>query len=87
LTIPVLTIGVPSAQTSGIPTAFESFERTSTYYLMINGNLNKVRLKKKKIIEALGHKSEVEVYIKQEKIDLGSEVGLKDLLNYYDSLK
>jgi len=74
------------AQTPGIPTVFESFERTSSYYLLLNGSLNKVRLKKKKIIEALGHKSAIEGYIKKEKIDVGSEEGLKLLLSYYDTL-
>jgi hypothetical protein len=74
------------AQTPGIPTVFESFERTSTYYLLINGNLKKVRLKKKKIIEALGHKPEIEGYVKKEKIDLGSEDGFKTLLSYYETL-
>jgi len=65
----------------------EQFFPSIKYYIMLNGNLNKVKLKKKKIIEVLGHKSAIEEYAKKEKINFSSEEGLKLLLNYYDSLQ
>lgn len=73
-------------QTPGIPTVFEKFSPTKNYYLMVDFELNKTKLKKKSIIELLGHKTEIEKYLKQEKININSESGLIRLLNYYESL-
>jgi len=73
-------------QTPGIPTVFEKFSPTKDYYLMVDGNLTKTKLKKKSIIALLGYKTEIEKYLKQEKINITSESGLIRLLNYYESL-
>ena len=53
---------------------------------MLGDNLNKVKLKKKSIIELLGSKTELEKYLKQEKINVSTESGLISLLNYYETL-
>jgi hypothetical protein len=73
-------------QTPGIPTVFEKFSPNKNYYLMVDSNLTKTKLKKKSIIEILGYKTEIEKYLKQEKINVSSEDGLIRLLNYYESL-
>lgn len=73
-------------QTPGIPTVFEKFSASKEYYLMLGANLNKVKLKKKSIIELLGSKTELEKYLKQEKINVSTESGLISLLSYYETL-
>ena len=73
-------------QTPGIPTVFEKFSASKDYYLMLGANLNKVKLKKKSIIELLGSKTELEKYLKQEKINVSTESGLISLLSYYETL-
>jgi hypothetical protein len=72
-------------QTPMRPTVFEKFVPSSEYYIMIDGNITPIKLKKKKIIEALGMKSEIDSFIKKEKINLSTEKGLVKLLNYYES--
>ena len=73
-------------QTTGIPTVFEMFAETIEYYIMIEGDLSKVKTKKKSIIEVLGYKSELESYIKKEKLNLNSESDIRNLIAYYESL-
>lgn len=72
-------------QTPMNPTVFEKFVPNAEYYLMIDGDLTQIKLKKKKIIEALGHKSAIEAYVKENKIDLSQEIGIKALLQQYES--
>jgi hypothetical protein len=73
-------------QTPGAPSVFEKFSRSKNYYLLKDSDLSKVRIKKKSVIAVLGHKSELEQYLKQKKINLNSESALITLLNYYESL-
>jgi len=73
-------------QTPGVPTKFEKFSVTEQYYLMINGKLSTIKLKKKDITALLSNKSEVDKYLKKEKSNLKSESEVIKLVKYYETL-
>ncbi len=67
------------------PTVYEKFIPSSEYYLMVNGQLSPVKIKKKKIIEVLGYKSEIERYLKQAGMSLNNEQNLVKLLSFVET--
>lgn len=72
-------------QTPIHPKAFERFVPRMEYYLMTDGRLVSVALKKKKVIKALGHNAEIEQYIKEHNLTLKKESDLIQLLEYYEA--
>ena len=62
------------------------FAKQITYYLMADGKLQLTKLRKKKILELLGHKKELESVIKHNRLDIQTEEGLTQLLDYYESM-
>ncbi|MEN8248224.1 MAG: hypothetical protein ABFS32_04785 [Bacteroidota bacterium] len=73
------------AQTPGVPTVFERFATTVTYYMMKRGLLVKIKLKKKTILRLLDDNPNIEEYSKKEKISFNSESDVIKLLKYYES--
>jgi len=72
------------SQTPGVPTVFTKFATTKEYYIMLERNLSKTKLKKKSVISILNFKSQLENYIKQEKLNLNKESDMVLLLTYYE---
>jgi len=60
------------------------FERKEDYYFIKNGKLQNIKFKKKSIIKYLGHKKELERYIKDNKLKLNRLNDLKKVLTFYE---
>lgn len=65
---------------------FKRFDEYENYYFLVEGELTTVRLNRKKILKELEHSSELEKFAKDNKIDLGTEVGVRRLLAYYETI-
>lgn len=65
---------------------FKSFYDKGDYYFLIDGELSPIKLREKKILDALGHGSELQKYAKENDIDLGTEEGIRKILPYWESL-
>ena len=72
-------------QTPLNPTVFEKFVAQSDYYLMLEGLLHPVKIKKKKIMALLDHKQEIEKYIKENNLNLNTTEDVIKLLAYYET--
>lgn len=69
-------------------TAVKSIVETPAYYLVIDGQLTKIKKDKKAIMGALGKKSaELDKYITENKINVKEDGSLAKLIQYYDSIK
>ena len=73
------------AQTPIYPTEFEKFVNQTEYYLMIDGNLSSITLKKKKVVKVLGHSADIEQFTKKNNLNLKKEGELIQLLKYYET--
>jgi hypothetical protein len=73
------------AQTSIQPAAFEKFIPRVEYYIMTDGSLASIALKKKKVIKVLGHNAEIEQYIKEHSLTLKKESDLIQVLKHYEA--
>ena len=60
---------------------------TLKYYLIVDGSSNLVRLKKSSLIDQLENQSELEKYVKKNKLKIKNEETAIQLLEYYTSLK
>ncbi len=67
------------------PEVHERFVATTHYFLMIDGQIFPIKLKKKKIIGVLGNKTAIEKYLEQENLNLNNEGDLVRLLVYYEA--
>ena len=66
-------------------TTTQKFLPTVDYYLVINGQIEGISIRKKKIIKILGHEKEAEAFLTQNNNPVKSEKDLIQLLNYYDA--
>jgi len=73
------------AQTPIYRTPFEKFVPHLDYYIMTDGSLASIALKKKKVIKVLGHNAEIEQYIKEHNLTLKKEFDLIQLLKHYEA--
>ena len=62
----------------------QRFRQVSTFYLLKNGNLIALRLKRNKILKALGHREEIGEFVKTNQIDIESVEGLIQVLAFYE---
>lgn len=60
------------------------FEKKIEYYFIKEGKLQNVKLKKKSLYAFLGHKKEIESYLKKNKLKITKESDLKKALNFYE---
>ncbi|MCX2480323.1 hypothetical protein OQY15_14575 [Pedobacter sp. MC2016-15] len=68
-------------------TATKSFEEITRYYIYKDGKGTAVKKDKKAILAALGNKqSELETYIKAEKLNLKNDADVVTLITYYNTL-
>ena len=74
-------------ETPGKTQVNKRFMRRNTYYISENGQFQKIRLKKKNLIQVLDHPKEVEKYIKKEKLKFNSEEELIQLMKFYSNLE
>lgn len=62
------------------------FNTKYVYYLIAHGEANKVSLKKKKLLEALGRKKEMSTIIDSGQLKTNTVAHLKEILQYFESL-
>ncbi|PHN02021.1 hypothetical protein [Flavilitoribacter nigricans] len=75
-----------TVQNVGQTVEFKRFFPKVDYYLMQNGELKTIKPNKKTLIKLLGHKKELEAYIKEHKLDLESAPDLNKLLTFAETL-
>ncbi|HEX9651226.1 MAG TPA: hypothetical protein VGA21_11740 [Cyclobacteriaceae bacterium] len=63
------------------------FVNLEEYFLLVEGELISIKLKKKKILNELEHSNQLEIYVKENKIDIETESGLRKILAYYETIK
>jgi len=61
------------------------FKMVTTYYLLHDGKIQKVRMGKKKILELLDHQKEIMAFVKAQKLKLNSPSGLVSVLGYLEA--
>ena len=79
-----------TANTVGRTEVFQRFMPLKEYYLVTStgaSGIQQLKLNKKKLIQTLGHKKELESFIKKEKIDISTEDGLVSLVEYWGKLE
>jgi len=64
---------------------FKRFKPDRKYFVMTDGSPQPVSMRKKKIIELLGHEKEIERFAKTERIKIDTEEGLSTLLAFYEA--
>ena len=62
------------------------FFKKNNYYIVEGEDLRSLKLSKKGIISALGHKSELESFIKKNKYKVDNDAHLREILAYYEKL-
>lgn len=62
------------------------FEKRFEYYFIKGDELKNVKWKKKSILSYLGHKKEIEAFLKKNKLKLTSDNGIRQTLIYFESL-
>lgn len=62
----------------------QRFVNDYTYYIMIDGDLHPVALRKKNFLKVLGGGKEIESFIKENDIDFSSEKDVIRLVEFYD---
>ena len=76
---------VKTIQNVGQTITNRRFNRKDTYFFLIDGEYSAVRLKKKEVINRLGHKKELEAFIKDNKLKMKKDEDYEVLLAYYES--
>ncbi len=64
---------------------YRKFMPKFVYYLMHDGQLTPLRLRKKYLLNLIGQEQEVEVFLRREKLDIETEEGLSRVLAHLDT--
>lgn len=75
-----------TVQNVGDTVEFKRFHKKVDYYLMQNGDLKTIKNNKKSLIKILGHKKELESFIKEHKLNLDSGTDLNKLFTFAETL-
>ncbi|MCB0633535.1 MAG: hypothetical protein R2824_09130 [Saprospiraceae bacterium] len=79
-------ISEKTIQNVGETVAFKRFFTKVEYYMLQGGELKAIRNNKNSIIKLLGHKKELEAFIKENKTDFDSVSDLKKLFTFAETL-
>lgn len=79
-------ISEKTVQNVGDTVKFKRFYKKVDYYLLQNGELKTINPNKKQLIKVLGHKKELESFIKENKLDLESAADLNKLFTFAETL-
>jgi hypothetical protein len=64
--------------------ASQKFLPTLDYFLITNGQLENISIRKKRIIKILGHEDEIETFLEKNNNSLKTEPELIQLLGFYE---
>ncbi|MEM9721832.1 MAG: hypothetical protein AAGA10_21375 [Bacteroidota bacterium] len=72
-------------QNVGKEVIMERFSGKTTYYILAQGEMVRVKGKRKKTLAELGKASEAEKFVKKEGLNLKTDVGMIQLVRFYDA--
>ena len=72
-------------QNVGKEVVVERFNGNSTYYILAQGEMVRVKGKRKKTLAELGRASDAEKFVKSEDLNLKTDAGMIELIRFYDS--
>ncbi len=81
------TISEHKTETPGKTLTIKRFAPKNRYFMLENAKLVIFKLKKKNVIQQLGHKKEIETFLKKNKIKVESLEGIVKLLEYVEGLE
>ena len=79
-------ISEKEVQDVGKTVMMKRFFRKFNYYLVLKGELKSIKLSKKNLISTLGHKKELETFIKKNKLKVDRDGNLREIMAYYETL-
>lgn len=78
---------IEERQTYGANAVEKSYHKMQSYYIFKDGQMIKVRADKKAILAALpDHASQLDAYIKDNKVNLKDDAGMAQVITYYNAL-
>ncbi|MCE7992442.1 MAG: hypothetical protein HEP71_10690 [Roseivirga sp.] len=78
--------GEVTVQDVGKTRTFENFQQLPAYYLLKDGKLSAVRMKKKIFLTELGEKKALEGHMKKNKLSLNKDLDLQKLMKFYEEM-
>jgi hypothetical protein len=78
--------GEVTVQDVGQTRVFENFQQLPSYYILKDGKLSLVRMKKKVLLAELGPKKALESHMKENKLNLNKDIDIQKLMQFYESL-
>lgn len=78
--------GEVTVQDVGKTRTFENFQKLPAYYILKNGKLSVVRMKKKVLLAELGEKKALEGHMKKNKLSLNKDLDVQKLLKFYEEM-
>lgn len=84
----LVTVAESSVNTVGRKDEFKRFKAQEVYYLARGANepLTSIKSSKKSWIQALGHKKELEIFIKDQGLNVSKEEDILQVLKYWETL-
>ena len=79
--------GEVTVQDVGKTRVFENFQRVPAYYILKDGKLSVVRMKKKILMAELGSKKALEGHMKKNKLSLNKDLDIQKLFKFYEGLE
>ncbi|HFA49932.1 MAG TPA: hypothetical protein ENJ95_13070 [Bacteroidetes bacterium] len=83
----LVTISEYKTETPGKTLHVKRFAPKARYFLLEDGELSIFKLKKKNIVQYLGHKKEIETFLKKNKIKIDSAEGVAKVLEFAEGLE
>lgn len=78
--------GEVTVQDVGKTRTFENFQKLPAYYILKDGKLSVIRMKKKVLLAELGEKKALEGHMKKNKLSLNKDLDLQKLMKFYEEM-
>ncbi len=75
-----------TVQDVGKTRVFENFSKLPAYYILKDGKLSVIRMKKKVFLAELGDRKTLEGHMKKNKLSLNKDLDIQKLMKFYESL-
>ncbi|GAB5526130.1 MAG: hypothetical protein Roseis2KO_40020 [Roseivirga sp.] len=76
-----------TVQDVGKTRVFENFQKLPSYYILKDGKLSVVRMKKKIFLAELGDRKTLESHMKKNKLNLNNDLDIQKLMQFYEEMK
>lgn len=78
--------GEVTVQDVGQTRTFENFQQLPAYYILKDGKLSVIRMKKKVFLAALGDRKTLEGHMKKNKLSLNKDLDIQKLMKFYEGM-